>query len=133
MAIGLSYNFYQYKNWNFRVGLQLQWFGNEQQVYIAEEETVLPFDYTIEERVDHERLAYLPLTVEYVFLKSRSFYFALGVGLSYYVHDGTTITTAIDDVLIFMAVYENSENPFYGSAHLEGSIYFKRKSFMLHN
>ena len=64
MAIGLSYNFYQHKNWNFRMGLQLQWFGDAENLHIAQEETVLPFDINRWSRTDHDRLIYLPLTAE---------------------------------------------------------------------
>jgi len=135
MAIGLNYNFYQYKNWNFRAGLQLQWFGNAEEKFIAEEETILPSDYGLWSRVEHDHLIYLPLTAEYVFLETGSFYFALGggLGLTYYhyyeaLSDGGI---AINDVQVFSVLYDSDENPFYGSTHLESSIFFKRKSFML--
>jgi len=136
MAVGLSYNFYQYKSWNFKTDLQLQWFGNVRQMFIAEEETILPFDFSRWSRTEHDRLVYLSLTAEYVFFKTGSFYFAFGggLGLTYYKYyeiygDGGGLS--INDVQVFSDLYNSDETPFYGSAHLETSIYFKRKSFML--
>ena len=135
MAVGLSYNFYQYKNWNLSVSLQLQWFGNEEELYIAQEETSLPSDFYRWSRIENDHLIYLPVTVEYVFLETDSFYFALGggLGLTYYKYfeQLTDGGLSIDGVQVFSFLYNSSENPFYGSTHLESSIYFKSKSFIL--
>jgi len=140
MAVGLSYNFYQYKNWNFRAGLQLQWFGNAQELYLAKEEIVIPYDYADWARINHDLLVYVPVTAEFVFLRTGSFYFTLGggFGLTYYAYDkitrvlsiGNTTAPTIEEQ-VFNVIYYNSKPPFYGSAHIEGSIFFKRKSFLL--
>jgi len=131
-AIGLDYNFYQHRKWNFKVGLQLQWFGNDAGYTILEEENITPFNIGNFYRTEHDRILHLPFGVEYVFLKRGKFFisFGGGAGISYYQFDAVTFDSSINDVPIFISNYENSKSPFYSSGHLETSIYFKRKSFM---
>tara|TARA_R110000868_G_scaffold119876_2_gene318084 strand:+ start:1374 stop:2162 length:789 start_codon:yes stop_codon:yes gene_type:complete len=134
-ALGIAYNFYQYKNWNFKAELQLQWFGNLEGLTILEPENIVPFNYEDLSRTEHDKTGYLPLTAEYVFLNTGSFSFSIGggLGLTYYWHydiEGSS-GLAINDVTLFEA-YERTDYPlFYLSNHLQASIYLKRKSFML--
>ncbi|MCF6214473.1 MAG: hypothetical protein L3J45_10670 [Flavobacteriaceae bacterium] len=132
-AFGFEYNFYQYKNWNFKTGVQLQWFGNAENLFISQKETVLSFDINSWSRITDDLIVYLPVTAEYVFLKKGNVNFSLGAGLalSYYRETIGGSFFNIDNQPIFNADTNNNSKPFYTSGHIEASIYFKRKRFML--
>jgi hypothetical protein len=132
-AFGVEYNFYQYKSWNFKTGVQLQWFGDADKLFISQKETVLNFDIDEWSRSNHDLILYLPISTEYVFFKKRVINFSLGGGLalSYYRETNSGRFFDIDNAPIFNADTNNSTNPFYTSGHIEASVYLKRKSFML--
>ncbi len=132
-AFGFEYNFYQYNNWNFKTGVQLQWFGDADKLFISQKETVLNFDIDEWSRSNHDLIVYLPITTEYIFLKKGAVNFSLGGGLalSYYRETNSGRFFDIDNTPIFNADTNNSRNPFYISGHIEASVYFKRKSFLL--
>lgn len=133
-AFGIAYNFYQYKNWNFKAELQLQWFGDADGITILEPENIANFSYRDESITEPAYIGYLPLTIEYVFLNTGSFSFSLGggAGLTYYwhydIHGSSGL--AINDITLFEA-YEISDYPlFYLSNHVQASVYFKRKELL---
>jgi len=131
-AFGFEYNFYQYKNWNFKTGIQLQWFGDADKLFISQKETVLSLDFDDWSRSNYDLIVYLPITTEYVFLKKGAVNFSLGAGLalSYYRETFSSRFLDIDNAPIFNADTNNNKKPFYTSGHIETSIYFKRKNFM---
>ncbi len=132
-SFGFTYNFYQKKRWNFKARLQLQWFGNTEDLFISKEETVLPINLSLNTRSTRDLILYFPITTEYVFFKKGNINIALGGGLalSYYGFSDLVISKlGVDDIPIFISNYINSTNPFYTSGHIEASVYFKRKKIM---
>lgn len=112
----------------------MQWFGNIEDLFISKEETVLPIDLSLVTSSTRDLILQFPITTEYVFLKKGNINITLGGGfaLSYYrFTDLVTSKLGIDAIPIHISNYTNSTNPFYTSGHLETSIYFKRKNFML--
>jgi len=132
-AVGVAYNIYQYKNWNFKAELQLQWFGNYNGITILEPENETSENIGWFSRTEHDKLGYLPLTAEYVFANHKSFSFSIGggFGLTYYEPDEIVRRFSINNVVLFSENYKTSNSSFYLSNHIQASIYFKRKSFML--
>lgn len=134
-ALGISYNFYQYKNWNIKAELQLQWYGHHDGITILEPENIADFNYLDESTISHDKMGYMPISAEYIYLKKASFSFSVGggLGLTYYWHYDVSGSSslAINDTVVFEA-FEREDYPlFYFSNHLQTSVYFKRKSFML--
>ena len=135
-AVGAVYNFYQYKNWNLRAGLQLQWLGTEKTFFIAKEEIGSPKDFEKWWATYQDKVLYMPVTAEYVLHGTDSFSFALGggLGLSYFWHFGENSVLngglSKGDKQIF-DYFDSNKNQFLTSGRLEASVYFKRKSFML--
>lgn len=119
--------------------MQLQWFGDDDLLFIAKEESILPFDYGHITRSEHGRIAYLPITVEYMlFDKSKiNFSFGAGFGLSFYEFtdlETRTLRIGSQDVpkqIMHIANQTNNKNPFYTSVHIEANVYFKTKGFLL--
>lgn len=134
-AVGISYNFYQHKNWNVKGELQLQWYGHHDGITILEPENIANFDYLDESSTEHDKMGYLPITAEHIFLNTNNFSFSIGggLGLTYYWHYDISGSSglSINDIVVFEA-FEREDYPlFYFSNHIQASIYFKRKSFML--
>jgi len=133
-AVGLEYNLYQSKNWNFKTGLQLQWFGNELGYEILEPENETSFNLGGFVSTEHDKLVYLPISGEYVFFTTKNLFFSFiaGLNLTYYEsYDDETFTTSINDVQLFTSSYKNNSSPMNFGIHFGPSIYLKRKSFML--
>ena len=134
-ALGLTYNVYKYKSWNFKVDLQLQWFGDDDLLFIGKEETILPFDFKQISRTEHEQIAYLPVTAEYFVLAQGKLNLSVGAGLGLTFFDFTRLETGtlrvgsqdIPKELIFEANRTSNKNPFYTSAHLEANLYLKTR------
>ena len=134
LGVGLTYNAHQTKHWNFKAALQLQWFSNQETLFISKAETALLFDIDELSGGLDELLVYLPLTVEYVVFANGKFSFSLGVGIGFTHYkpiDRVTTGLSIDGVDIFNANYINRERPIYTSDHLEASVYFKTKHILL--
>jgi len=134
-ALGIVYNFYQYKNWNFKAELQLQWYGHHDGIRILESENIASFDFDREYFTEHDKMGYLPITTEYMLLSKGNFGFSFGggIGLTYYWHYDISGSSglAINDTVVFEA-FEREDYPlFYFSSHIQASIYFKREKFML--
>ncbi len=135
-AVGAVYNFRQYKNWNFRAGLQLQWLGTERAYFMSKEEIGSPKDFRLGYAIDQDLVFYMPVTAEYVLHGTDSFSFTLGggLGLSYFLYFGESSVLSgsgsIGEKQIF-SYFESNKNRFLTSGHVEASVYFKRKSFML--
>ena len=134
-ALGIAYNFYQYKNWNLKAELQLQWYGHHDGLTILEPENIADFNYLDETTISHDKMGYLPLTAQYVFLNKKKFSLSIGggLGLTYYWHYDVSGSSglAINDTVVFEA-FEREDYPlFYFSNHLQTSVYFKSKSFMI--
>ena len=134
-ALGIAYNFHQYKNWNFKAELQLQWFGNNDGITILESENIANIDYISSSSTEHDKMGYLPVTAEYMLFKTDSFSFGIGVGigLTYYWHYDLSGSSglAINDVVLFEAFQREDYPLFYFSNHIQASMYFRLKSFML--
>jgi hypothetical protein len=134
-ALGIVYNFYQKKHWNFKTELQLQWFTDYDELLIAEPENVTSSNIVFYGSTTHDKTGYLPVTIEYMFFETGSFSFGVGagVGLTYYWHYDISGSSglAINDVTLFEAFQRDDYPLFYFSNHIQASIYFKRKNYML--
>ncbi|NCT16378.1 MAG: hypothetical protein GW774_14090 [Flavobacteriales bacterium] len=133
-AFGLTYNFYQYKDWNFKAGIQLQWFGNENKIFISSEETALPVDINSGIITSNDRIVYLPLTFENVLLTKGNINLSLGGGLALsYLREtiGNLTIENNNSIPIFTSDANINKSTLYTSGHLDASIYFKAKNFNL--
>tara|TARA_R110002096_G_scaffold397226_1_gene593168 strand:- start:142 stop:915 length:774 start_codon:yes stop_codon:yes gene_type:complete len=132
-AVGIAYNIHQYKKWNFKAELQIQWFGDYEGKTILEPENETSQNIGAFSRTEHDKLGYLPLTAEYMYAKSGSFSFTIGggLGLTYYEPYNITQRLSINNVELFFVNYKTSNSSFYFSNHIQASVYFKRKNIMI--
>jgi hypothetical protein len=134
-ALGVSYNFLQFTNWNFKLEAQLQWVGSREKLFIDSSETILPNNWEVQTITNSEMILYIPLTVEYYKRLSNktNIYFGAGVGITYYKYnDYSDGYFKVDNVEVFnnSDVGNGSRNLFF-SAHLELGATIKFEKFML--
>jgi len=128
-SVGVQYNFYQYKNWNFKADVQLQWFGDKDRFFIAGEETVLSSYWSDLSYSNLELILYVPVTVEYVFSSNKKINFSIGggLGISYFKFNESAFSSfSLNHILIFSNYYHGNGD-YYTSGHLEAGIYYKTK------
>ena len=128
-AIGLRYNFLQIKNWNFNAGLQVNFFGDRDEEYIAPKE--LPNIGGSWGVVSSElsSILYIPITAEYIFSTERKITYSLGAGfgMSYYQYnEDASGTFDVNYIPISRINYIGNGN-YFASGHIKASMYFKTK------
>lgn len=131
-AVGVEYNVYQTGNWNFKTGLQLQFFTDSDKEFFADEDMASGVDWSITTIWGAEIIVYLPLSVQHIFPVSpkTDLTFTGGIDFSYFKYNekGWGDFT-VDDVEMFNYSYDGDN--FFTGAHVELGAYFKRKGLLI--
>ena len=137
--LGVTFNVYQYKNWNFKTGFILKYKITSEKYSFLKEQTGRPYDYKFQVWFDSgSKMNAIPLIAEYIlpissktkWLISGSFTFAYYRGQEGY--DETILGKNDPNPKTLMIYYDGyDKNPLFTSAEISTGFYFLFKHFML--
>jgi len=132
-SLGLDYNFYQVKNWNFKASFLIQKFGERSTLFLDANEFYN--DSNLIEKIDDvpTYVYQLPLSLEYIKPLGKRIAISVGSGfsLSYYPYSYPTEYFFAEYGEYFYSIYQSNEKPLYVGAKISSTQYFTFKGFLL--
>jgi hypothetical protein len=137
--IGVSYNVYQHKNWNFKTGLIYKYKLIKEKYNFTQEQILYQNNYSFIATIDSgSRMYAIPLTAEYIVSISKRIKWEIAPSftVAYYIgqEGGSVHSFDIDKpnpptMLIYYDEYY--KNPIFSSAEISTGFYILFKYFML--